>query len=183
MLRKIIFSGQNNSRFILSYFPDIIEHVYDFERNVAQIAAVFYTTREGEVEVELKNNQLTLFTIDSLFEKQFRLRIVDRWDEKRFVEQMGDKINWGIIYGQWLSGKTTMCKHLGNQGYFVLDSKVTLEEIKKQYEEMENPPEGDIPDGVVVDRLIEKVSKQVQINPKTKFLFDSLPGKENSVYQ
>ena len=67
MLRKIIYSGQRNTKFILSYFPDIIEHVHEFEKSVGSISAVFFTTREGEVEVELKNNQLTLFTIDSLF--------------------------------------------------------------------------------------------------------------------
>lgn len=69
MLRKIIFSGQKNTKFILSYFPDIIEHVFEFEKSVANITAVFFTTKEGEIEVELKNNQLTLFTIDSLFQK------------------------------------------------------------------------------------------------------------------
>jgi hypothetical protein len=67
MLRKIIYSGQKNDRFILSYFPDIIEHVHEFERSVGSISAVFFTTKEGDCEVELKNNQLTLFTIDSLF--------------------------------------------------------------------------------------------------------------------
>jgi len=56
MLRKIIYSGQKNTKFILSYFPDIIEHVYEFEKSVGTISAVFFTTKEGEIEVELKNN-------------------------------------------------------------------------------------------------------------------------------
>jgi len=56
MLRKIIYSGQKNSLFILSYFPDIIEHVYEFEKNVGTISAVFFTKKDGETEVELKNN-------------------------------------------------------------------------------------------------------------------------------
>jgi adenylate kinase family enzyme len=84
MLRKIIFSGQSNNKFILTNFPDVIEHVEEFEKNCATISAIFFTTKEGEVEVEFKNNNLTLFNIDSLFQKQFRLRIVEKWDEKRF---------------------------------------------------------------------------------------------------
>ena len=44
MLRKIIYSGQKNTKFILSYFPDIIEHVHEFEKNVGNISAVFFTT-------------------------------------------------------------------------------------------------------------------------------------------
>lgn len=67
MLRKIIFSGQKNTKFILTNFPDIIEHVHEFEENCSKISAVFFTTKQGEVELELKNNNLTLFNIDSLF--------------------------------------------------------------------------------------------------------------------
>lgn len=33
MLRKIIYSGQHNHKFILNGFPDIIEQVNEFEKN------------------------------------------------------------------------------------------------------------------------------------------------------
>ena len=150
MLRKIIYSGQKNTQFILSYFPDIIEHVYEFEKSVGTISAVFFTTKEGEIEVELKNNQLTLFTIDSLFQKQFRLKIVDKWDEQRYNEMMGDKLNYGIVTGPWLSGKSTVAKHLAAMGNMVIDSKAIQEEIKKSYEELPDPPES-VPVSAVID--------------------------------
>lgn len=153
MLRKIIYSGQKNTKFILSYFPDIIEHVYEFEKSVGTISAVFFTTKEGEIEVELKNNQLTLFTIDSLFQKQFRLKIVDKWDEQRYNEMMGDKISYGIVTGAWLSGKTTVCKYYGGLGTMLLiDPKAINEEIKKSYEELPEPPES-VPLSAVVDKI------------------------------
>lgn len=47
MLRKIIYSNQDDTRFILSNFPDIIEQVREFEKNCSQINAIVYAS-EGE---------------------------------------------------------------------------------------------------------------------------------------
>lgn len=67
MLRKIIYSGDGRSKFILSSFPDIIEQAKEFEKSCAQISAIIYTTNSSEQIVEIKNNNLTLFNIDALF--------------------------------------------------------------------------------------------------------------------
>jgi adenylate kinase family enzyme len=66
MLRKIIYSGDGRKKFILSSFPDIIEQAKEFEKSCAMISAIIYTTTPDPV-VEIKNNNLTLFNIDSLF--------------------------------------------------------------------------------------------------------------------
>ena len=108
MLRKIIYSGQNQDKFILNGFPDIIEHVNEFEKNCAKIAAIFLTSEEGENVVEFKNNNLTLFNIDALFQKEFRLKITDSWDYGRFKEMLGDKTDYIVVTGPWCSGKTTV---------------------------------------------------------------------------
>ena len=156
MLWKIIYSGQRNTKFILSYFPDIIEHVHEFEKHVGTISAVFFTTREGELEVELKNNQLTLFTIDSLFQKQYWLWIVNKWDETRFNEMMGSKINYGILTGKWLSGKTSICKHYAQKGMTIIDHKAIHDDIKKSYEELPEPPET-VPMEAITEKIKEKI--------------------------
>ena len=66
MLRKIIYSGDGRTKFILSGFPDIIDQATEFEKNCASISAIIYATTHDPV-VEIKNNNLTLFNIDSLF--------------------------------------------------------------------------------------------------------------------
>ncbi len=75
MLRKIIYSGDGRTRFILSSFPDIIEQAKEFEKPCATISAIIYASSEDAV-VEIKNNNLTLFNIDALFQKEFRLKTV-----------------------------------------------------------------------------------------------------------
>ena len=66
MLRKIIYSGDGRTKFILTGFPEIIEQAQEFEKNCANIAAIIYATTNDPI-VEIKNNNLTLFNIDSLF--------------------------------------------------------------------------------------------------------------------
>jgi adenylate kinase family enzyme len=46
MLRKIIYSGDGRSKYILTSFPDIIDQAREFERSCAAIAAIIYTTNE-----------------------------------------------------------------------------------------------------------------------------------------
>ena len=71
MLRKIIYSGDGRTKFILSSFPDIIDQAKEFERTCATISAIIYTTQDSSnaenAIVEIKNNNLTLFNIDALF--------------------------------------------------------------------------------------------------------------------
>lgn len=65
---------------------------------------------------------------------------------------MGEKIDFGIVTGAWLSGKSTISQHFGKQGMFVIDSKAIQEEIKKSYEELPEPPET-----VPVEAIAEKI--------------------------
>lgn len=74
MLRKIIYSGDATKRqFILTSFPDIIDQAKEFEKNCSMIKAIIYCTSNSQF-VEIKNNNLSLFNIDSYFQKDFRLR-------------------------------------------------------------------------------------------------------------
>lgn len=66
MLRRIIYSGDGRNKFILTGFPEIIEQAQEFEKSCASITAVIFATTHEPV-VQIKNNNLTLFNIDSLF--------------------------------------------------------------------------------------------------------------------
>ena len=175
MLRKIIYSGQHNHKFILNGFPDIIEQVNEFEKNCAKISAIFLTTNEGEGVVEIKNNNLTLFNIDALFQKEFRLKIIDSWDINRFNEMLGLKNDTIIVTGTWSAGKSTVCKYLHSSfGYHIVDYNQAVEEWKKRHEGDEEPPEN-IPIGEILDQLLKNLSILKQTH--SKFVFDTFPGK------
>ena len=176
MLRKIIYSGQKQSQFILNGFPDINEQVEEFEKDCAKISAIFLTTNEGEGVVEIKNNNLTLFNIDSLFQKEFRLKIIDSWDFNRFNEMLGAKNDIIIVTGTWMSGKSTVCKYLQSSfGYQIVDYNQAVEEWKKRHEGDEEPPEN-IPIGEILEQLLANLEKMMQTG--SKFVFDTFPGTD-----
>ena len=117
MLRKIIYSGDGRKKFILSSFPDIIDQAKEFERSCASISAVIYTTSDSSSSeypiVEIKNNNLTLFNIDALFQKEHRLKTMSRWDDQKWAELIGNqKLDWSMIVGLPLQGKTTLAQIL-----------------------------------------------------------------------
>jgi adenylate kinase family enzyme len=66
MLKRIIYSGDGRTKFILTGFPDIVEQAKEFEKSCASIAAIIYATSQDPI-VEIKNNNLSLFNIDALF--------------------------------------------------------------------------------------------------------------------
>jgi adenylate kinase family enzyme len=180
MLRKIIYSGQSQSKFILNGFPDVIEQVNEFEQNCAKISAVFLTSTEGNNVVEIKNNNLTLFNIDALFQKQFRLKITDSWDFGRFNEMLGEKTDYIIVTGTWCSGKTHVCKYLeSSYGYKVVDHNQATEECKKRHENDEEPLET-VPQGEVLEELKKIISDLKQQN--VKFVFDTFPGTDGAFF-
>jgi adenylate kinase family enzyme len=176
MLRKIIYSGQKQDKFILNGFPDVIEQANEFEKNCAKISAVFLTTNEDENLVEIKNNNLTLFNIDSLFQKEFRLKITDSWNFGRFQEMLGSKTDYIIVTGSWSSGKTTVCKYLNTHyGYQIIDHNEAFEACKKKHENDEEPPET-----IPMQEVLEELRSIVEEKKKTssKFVFDTFPGTE-----
>lgn len=76
MLQRIVYSGAGASRFLLSGFPDIIEQAQEFEKNCARLAAVLFPATPG-APIELN---LNLFNLDTHFQKEGRLRVLERWD-------------------------------------------------------------------------------------------------------
>jgi len=142
MLRKIIYSGaQKSNKFILCSFPDIIEQAKEFEKNCAAITAVMYATNDDPV-VEIKNNNLDLFNIDTLFQKEFRLKTMAEWDGAHFNSLIGNKTSFTLITGRQLSGKTTIAKYLtSNFGYTLFDYKVLEEDLKKKLSTEDEPVE------------------------------------------
>jgi adenylate kinase family enzyme len=175
MLRKIIYSGDNRKRFILSSFPDIIEQAREFEKSCAQISAIIYTTTPDPI-VEIKNNNLTLFNIDSLFQKEFRLKILNQNASDLLKEAtLGVDVDYSIVVGFSLSGKTFLSNILVKQfGYKLIDPKAVEEAVKKTLGTDEEPFEGKVPQDKI-DAYVLKIFRDDQAKgQRYKYLFDSI---------
>lgn len=149
MLRKIIYSGDGRDKFILSSFPDIIEQAKEFEKSCAQISAILYAANKDSV-VEIKNNNLTLFNIDALFQKEFRLKTIrdlgGDGGSSPLEEILSSRPKCVLVYGRPLSGQTTISNLLSTHlGYRVLSYKTFEERVKKSKGTDEEPFEGEVP--------------------------------------
>lgn len=113
MLNNIIYCGQPNlCKFILVNFPDIIEQADAFEKGCARISAMIYPSSNQGSVVEVRNNALAHYNIDTLFQKRFKLKPMTEWNSAKFDEHMGKKIAYGVIIGETMTGKSTVAKHM-----------------------------------------------------------------------
>ena len=68
LLRKIIYSGDGRSKFILSGgFPFTVDHAKEFEKHVSTISAVIYSAMQYEDSSVHVRGSLSDFTITTLF--------------------------------------------------------------------------------------------------------------------
>jgi hypothetical protein len=114
------------NQFILTSFPDVIEHAKEFEENCSKISAIIYSNipkKGNENMISIKGNNLQLYNIDSMFQKEFRLKTMGEWDFSLFNQKLGNKVSYGVVVGQVLSGKTTIAKNLAENGMVLIDMK------------------------------------------------------------
>lgn len=67
LLMPVIFSGHaHRNKFLLNGFPETTEQVSAFEEHTAKLNAIILATDKGNV-IDIKNNETTLFNIDTMF--------------------------------------------------------------------------------------------------------------------
>ena len=94
MLKKIIYSGlSSRNKFILTDFPDTIKQAQQFENDCSKITAVIFSAGgdAGSSLIEVIDNGLSIESIDSLMQKDNRLKAMRSWDESTFNEHLGDR--------------------------------------------------------------------------------------------
>jgi predicted AAA+ superfamily ATPase len=100
---------------------------------------------DSDGRVEIKNNNLSLFNIDALFQKEFRLKTVASRHYYLDREIIKKPIKMVFVTGPYLSGKTTVCKLLANKlGYKIIDWKAFEDKVKKTKGTEEEPFEGEV---------------------------------------
>ena len=180
MLQKIIYGGRKNqSKFILTSFPDSIDQVNEFEKNCAKIQTVIYSTDESSV-VEIAGNNLGSHNIDSQFQKEFRLATMNCWDFSVFQEKLGNKTEYGVMLGQSFSGKTTLASLMKTHMDFeVIDMKAITEVVRDGMKNEDGEPfEGEVPIGSVEAEVVKLIKTHQAASVKKKFLFDNFTHKE-----
>jgi len=132
---------------------------------------MIYPSAQGNT-VEIKGNNLTLNNIDTIFQKNFKLKTMTEWSYQLFEEKLGNKTQFGVIVGKSLSGKTTIAKKLESSlGYKILDMGAIQTAVQAKL-----TPEGEEPVAVPIAEVEKEVASIIAASQagagKAKFIFD-----------
>lgn len=175
MLKKIIYSGVEKDKFILTGFPETHEQALEFEQSCAKLTAIIYAAGNEPV-VEIMNNNIEMFSIDALFQKQFRLKTMKTWDETTFKEHLGQKTDWSILCGRKYSGTDIVGGLVSKltSGKIISMEKIEEEVTKKRLspEDAEEPMEGPAPAEEVEKDVLALIAADKARGETFNYLFD-----------
>ena len=188
-LRKVLYSGDGHKKYILTGdFPTSTEQVREFEKSCASISSVIYSgsKREDMISYNIPNNMLRVFETKSLFLKENRLQVVAEWDAQNWQEIFDSvKVDWCLVTGSPLSGKTTVTKylqkHIGSQrAITVIDHKEHESAIRASMGTADGPYEGEVPLAKVEDSIVATIQRDKKAGKRAMYVFDSFPGHKSA---
>ncbi len=181
MLRPIVYSGVAKN-FILSnlpIIPDQIDQLRHFESTCCGLSAVIYPSQADSPVIEIKNNNLAMFDIESHFQKTHKLKPLQGWDAQKWAEIDG-KLDWSIVVGMPFQGRSSLVAVLGKIGWKTIDWKAVEERVKKSLGTEEEPFEGKVPIGKVEDAVVQMIEQDKKAGVKAQYVFDSFPLHQSS---
>lgn len=118
---------------------------------------------------------MTLFNIDALFQKEFRLKTVKTWSYESFEEFFKPKVDYVVVYGRPLSGKTTVCNLLSKHlGFKWIDYKVYEELARKKLGTDEEPFEGDVPLDNITEEILNLILTETNSGKRFTYAIDGM---------
>jgi len=146
--------------------------VREFEASCSKIAAIIYPTSNGPT-VEISNKELSMFNIESLFQKEFRLKTMSEWSFQLFNEKLGNKTEFGLLVGKSLSGKSIVAKLLAEKnGFTVIDMSKISDAARGRLGTEEEPFEGEVPIAEVEADIVTLINDAQSSGGRSKFVFD-----------
>jgi len=182
MLKKFIYPGnKREQKYVLTMFPETTDEALEFEKNCCNFSAIVYASQDDPM-VEIASSNLTLFNIDGLYNKKFKLRVMNQWDPVQFNELLGDKTDFSVLTGRPFSGKTTVAKFLVEKcGFSLINMKAIEEDLKKRLSTEENEVE-EVPLDVIDKEIIRIIQADKQAGRKKKYLFDGYLHKTPNAF-
>lgn len=171
MLKKLIFSGSDVNKFILTGFPEEVAQLQLFEESCAAISWEFYFYPQDEEFIATSSASC----IETYMQSDNRLTIASSFKFELMEQYYGLNLQYVLINGPQLSGKSTIAKEIADQyGYTLVTTASLTEEVKNKKKNPED--EGADPGNVTFQQIIEQLVQKVEERkPKEKFVLDILP--------
>jgi adenylate kinase family enzyme len=108
------------------------------------------------------------------------------WDEQNWQELFDSvKVDWALVTGAPLSGKTTLTNTLrkalgGPSRVTIMDHKEVEAQIKSTLGSAEEPFEGKVPLLKVEEAIAAQIAKDKKAGKRQLYVFDNFPGQANA---
>ena len=117
--------------------------------------------------------------------KEHRLQTLSEWDAGNWQEIFdGVKVDWGLVTGQPLSGKSATAQSLkramGKERVVVVDLKELDAQIRPTMGTEEGPYEGKIPQAKIEEQVVKMVMRDKREGRRNTYVFDGFPGQSNA---
>jgi hypothetical protein len=113
-----------------------------------------------------------------MFQKDFKLKTMKKWDPNTFLDFLGQKVNWALVTGREYSGRAMVAAELGNMMRSkVIDMNKISEDCKKKMGTEEEPFEGEVPIKKVEEAVYEMIENDRVKNEKFVYVFDGFLHK------
>ena len=112
--------------------------------------------------------------------------MVAEWDSQNWQEVFASvKVDWCLVTGSPLSGKTTVTKylqkHIGSQrAITVIDHKEHEAAIRASMATPEGPYEGEVPLVKVEDSIVSLIQRDKKAGKRVLYVFDGFPGHKTA---
>ena len=183
MLKRCIFNGCDDDKFLLVNFPLSPEQAQYFEEQCAKISAIVYcSANKGEKCVEVPGN-IAVANLDAVFQKDFRLKTMREWDQEQFRAFLGQKIDWAVVVGRGLSGKSEVCKELcGLVRGKTINMASIAAAVAKTLGTEEEPFEGEVPIEKVEQAVLQLIEGDRARGERWCYIFDGFSHKKASEF-
>lgn len=171
MLKRIIYSGSGQQRFVLTGFPEEVEQLKLLEETCARIDWEFYLHPSEESPLSSYSGAC----IETYMHSTHRLTASSSFNFASMDKYHGEQTQYVLVHGPKLSGKTAVSKMIAERfGYTLLDVASSTEELKKKLATEEVPA-----DSVAVnfDQVLKHMQDRMsgRKNRKEKFVVDVFP--------
>lgn len=108
-----------------------------------------------------------------MFAKDFRLKVMKKWDDDTFNKYLGNDVSYGVVLGRSLSGKTEISQNLSQMvGGKIISLGAVQDQVKKSMGTDEEPYEGEVSKDKVYEAVLKLISNDRSTNKKFTYIFD-----------
>ncbi|CAD8057877.1 unnamed protein product [Paramecium sonneborni] len=167
LLRQYLYQEPTQNKFVLTHFPEKYQEFRIFEDKLFPITGLINFLKEGKsVSFSAKMNPVLHYSSEG------KNLIIQNEDIGSFQSYVTRRVQYGIVVGPQMTGKTTFAKYISQKfGYNLIEWEPTIAQLKEKLA----PASGEQLEEVTLPQIIKYYKELFSNITNDKYLFDGFP--------